>query len=70
VTTEQIAAEFEGPDIQEKIRLCVRQHIDTHAIQWVILGGDSLPGGRGIVPHRDTVHETMWGFADDIPTDI
>jgi len=54
----------------EKIRLCVREHIDNHGIQWVILGGDSLPGGKGVVPHRNTVHETMWGYEDDIPTDI
>jgi hypothetical protein len=70
VTTGQIAAKFEGPDIQEKIRLCVREQIDKHGVKWVILGGDSLLGGKGIVPHRNSVHTTMWGSEDDIPTDI
>jgi len=69
-TTEEIAKAYEGPDIQEKIRKCVRDHIDQHGIRWVILGGDSLPGGKGIVPDRDTRHHTMWGKEDDIPTDI
>ncbi len=70
VTTDEIESNFEGPDIQEKIRLCVRHHIDTHDFQWIILGGDSLPNGKGIVPHRNTVHKTMWGSEDDIPADI
>lgn len=70
VTTDEIDQSFEGPDVQEKIRKCVRHHIDTKGTRWVILGGDSQPGGKGLVPDRDTVHETMWGRTTDIPTDI
>jgi len=70
VTTAVIAKEYEGPDIQEKIRKCVRKHIDDHGTRWVVLGGDSLPGGEGVVPDRDTRHHNMWGKIDDIPTDI
>lgn len=70
VTTEEIAGSFEGPDLQEKIRRCVRRHIDKEGTRWVILGGDSQPGGKGVVPDRDTVHENMWGRKTDIPTDI
>jgi hypothetical protein len=49
VTTRQIDAKFEGPDIQEKIRRCVRKHVDDLGTQWIILGGDSQPGGKGHV---------------------
>lgn len=70
MTTAEIEKAYKGPDIQEKIRLCVRKHIDKHGTRWVILGGDSLPGGKGIVPDRDTVHQNMWGKKSDIPTDI
>ncbi len=68
ITTGQIDRDFTANSIQEKIRLCVRDHIDNHRTRWVILGGDSLPGGKGIVPggHR-TVHS---GEPDGIPTDI
>ena len=70
ITTAEIAKSYQGPDLQEKIRKCVRKHIDQHGTRWVILGGDSLPGGKGIVPDRDTQHHNMWGEIDDIPTDI
>lgn len=70
ITTDLIDAKFEGPDIQEKIRHCVRKHVDDLGTKWVILGGDSQPGGKGLVPDRDTVHQTMWGANKDIPTDI
>jgi hypothetical protein len=70
ITTELIDARFEGPDLQEKIRCCVRKCVDDLGAKWVILGGDSQPDGKGLVPDRDTVHKTMWGTNKDIPTDI
>jgi len=70
ITTQEIAETFKGVDIQEKIRVCVRKHIDDHGTRWVVLGGDSLPDGKGVVPDRDTRHKTMWGENNDIPTDI
>ena len=70
VTTQTIASDFPGVDIQDKIRNCVRHHIDTQSVRWVILGGDSLPNGGGLVPDRDTVQHSMAGRETDIPTDI
>ncbi len=67
ITVRQIARSYEADSIQEKIRLCVRDHIDNHATKWVVLGGDCLPNG-GLVPggHR-TVHAQERA---GIPTDI
>ena len=70
VTVKAIGEEMEGPDIQEKIRQYVQGAIAENGIRWVILGGDSLPGGKGLVPDRDTLHVSMWGRESDIPTDI
>ena len=68
VTVGQIEEEFEADSIQEKIRLCVRKHIDHHETRWVILGGDCLPGDKGRVPGgHNTVHRQE---PDGIPTDI
>jgi len=69
ITTEQIAEGFEGPDIQEKIRLCVREHIDKHGYHTVILGGDSS-GTGGLIPDRDTYHHNLWGMEKDVPSDV
>jgi len=79
ITTAEISKDYKGPDIQEKIRLCVREHIDKKGTKSIILGGDSLPQSKnskttvnnaGIVPDRDTIHVNMWGEKTDIPTDI
>lgn len=70
ITTEQINDRYDGKDLQEKIRRSVRNHTDNLETRWVILGGDSLPGGKGHVPHRDTVHKTMFGTYKNLPTDI
>jgi len=69
VDTDQIESDFEGADLQEKIRRCVRQQIDKHQARWILLGGDSTPTG-GLIPDRDTDHKNMWGTDQDIPTDI
>ncbi len=67
LTVAQIDETYEAPSIQEKIRLCVREHIEEHDTRWVLLGGDCLPDG-GLVPggHR-TVHSQE---RNGIPTDI
>ncbi|NIP93100.1 MAG: hypothetical protein GWO24_06435, partial [Akkermansiaceae bacterium] len=70
LTTGQIADRYEAPDLQEKIRRCVRNHVDHLGTRWIILGGDSEPGGQGMVPDRDTAHDTMWGRNNQIPTDL
>ena len=70
ISVADIDSYYKGVDIQEKIRLCVRDYIDNYGAKWVILGGDSLPNGKGVVPDRDTKHTTNMGKYTDIPTDI
>ena len=70
VSIQTIAEEEKGPDVQEKIRRFVQKKISEESIRWLILGGDSLPGGKGLVPDRDTFQSCMWGNEADIPTDI
>ena len=68
VTVSQISKQYKAGNIHEKIRLCVRDHIDNHGTRWVILGGDALPGGKGLVPGgHTTVHSRE---PRGIPTDI
>ncbi|MDF1745219.1 MAG: C25 family cysteine peptidase [Gimesia sp.] len=68
ITVQQIAKQYEAKSIQEQIRLCVCDHTDRHDTRWVILGGDSLPGGNGLVPGgHTTVHAQE---PEGIPTDI
>ena len=67
VTVSQIQKQYKAKNVQEQIRLCVREHIEKHGTRWVILGGDCEPTG-GIVPggHR-TFHAAE---RRGIPTDI
>ena len=68
LTVQEIAAGYEGQDIQQKIRAAVQDYIQHHGTRYVILGGDSAPGGTGLVPDRDTLHREM--RYRDIPTDL
>jgi hypothetical protein len=69
VTVARIDKQYKGGSIQEKIRLCVREHIEKHDTRWVILGGDCEPGGKGVVPGGHlTVHSGE--RSGPIPTDI
>lgn len=68
ITVQRIAQEYEADGIQEKIRLCVRDHIENQGTRWVVLGGDCLPGCNGLVPGgHTTVHAQE---RKGIPTDI
>jgi len=71
VTTEQIAASYPGADLPARIKACVLEHVADAGTRWVVLGGDSLPGGDGVVPDRDTPHR-IYGRQQyrDIPTDL
>jgi hypothetical protein len=69
VTTKEIAKNYKGKDIQQKIKACCLDHIKNHKTLWVVLGGDSLPGGKGLVPDRDTNHNSMLTYKD-MPADI
>ncbi|XAL99373.1 C25 family cysteine peptidase [Phycisphaeraceae bacterium D3-23] len=72
LTVQEIDAEYEGDDIQQKIRAAVQDYIENHGSKYIVLGGDSAPGtwpqGGGLVPDRDTVHRAM--RYRDIPTDL
>ncbi len=71
LTVKEIGDRYEGEDIQEKMRLAAVEHIEKQGTKWVILGGDSLPGGEGEVPDRDTPHVVMGRLRyDDIPSDV
>ncbi len=69
ITTDEIAKDYNGPDLQEKMRLCAREHIERKAFHSIILGGDS-EGDAGLIPDRDTFHQNMWGNDRDIPSDL
>lgn len=56
-------------DVQEKIRQYIHSQ-KNNSLKWVILGGDSLPGGEGVVPDRDTPHTAFGPPRLNIPTDI
>lgn len=68
VTVGQIEQDYPANNIQESIRRCVRDHIERVGSKWIVLGGDSLPGGTGLVPGgHTTVHSQE---RQGIPTDI
>ncbi len=69
LTVQAIAAKYPGRDRQAKIRAACLAHIGKDGTRWVILGGDSLPGGKGLVPDRDTPHRMAGKDYKDIPTD-
>ncbi len=84
LTVGRIAKDYKGKDIQQKIRAAVQAYIAKRGSKWIILGGDSTPGGKGVVPHRAT-HHSMLGRArtprfrgpgkmgtggPDLPTDL
>lgn len=84
LTVERIARQYKGKDIQQKIRAAVQACVAQRGTKWVILGGDSESGPKGVVPHRST-HHAMLGRArtprfpgpgkmgtggPDLPTDL
>jgi hypothetical protein len=72
VTVQHIKATYAGKDIQAKIQDCVKTHVASDGTKWIVLGGDSSPGGKGLVPDRDTSHNVrVYGMRyADIPTDL
>lgn len=67
LTVRQIARSYTANSIQEKIRLCVRQHIEQNGTRWVVLGGDCEPGGGSVPGGHTTYHRQE---PNGIPTDI
>ena len=71
LTVAHIDKTYPGQDVQAKIKACVKKHVDEQGTRWVVLGGDSLPGGKGLVPDRDTRHALGFRLRyADIPTDL
>lgn len=68
ITVKQISEQYKAESIQEKIRLCVRDHIDQFGTRWVVLGGDSLSGADGLVPGGHLTKHVQ--EPKGIPTDI
>ena len=67
LTVHTIAQTYSAATIQEQIRLCVRDHIETQGTRWVILGGDSQPDGGPVPGGHRTYHRLE---PNGIPTDI
>jgi len=68
VSLDTIAKEYEGADLQDKMKACITKHRTELGTKWVILGGDS---SKGTVPDRDTFHPmSRRMFYKDIPTDV
>jgi len=69
VTTEFIAANYSGNDIQEKIKNCVMDYATNRGTVWVLLGGDDT-----VVPDRNCYGwvDSSDGEIEDktIPTDL
>lgn len=68
ITVDQAAKDYPASNVQESLRLCVRDHIDHRSTRWVILGGDCLANGDGVVPAGHTTSHAMEPAG--IPTDI
>lgn len=70
ITTEYIAENYEGDDIQMKIRNCINDYYTNHHLTYVVLGGDD-----SVVPDRDAFAAAPSGGEDNtierhMPTDL
>lgn len=69
ITISSIQKNYNGADVQDKMRQCILKHGDANKTRWVILGGDSSPH-LPLVPDRDSKHLVYGSIAyDDIPSD-
>jgi hypothetical protein len=69
VSLSEIEDQFEGDDIQQKIRACCLKYVDEQGTRFIVLGGDSGQGASGVVPDRDTHHSDFYKY-ENIPTDL
>jgi len=55
VTVEEIAGNYGGCDLQEKIRNCIKDYNSKYGTDWVLLGGDTqvIPDRKAYVPLSD-----------------
>lgn len=69
VTTEFVAANYSGSDMQEKIKNCIIDYAANQGTVWVLLGGDDT-----VVPDRNCYGLVNPGFDqtedNTIPTDL
>lgn len=55
ITLEDIEANYQGVDTQEKIRNCIIDYYLNHGTEYVLLGGDTTDSsGNDFLPHRAT----------------
>ena len=65
VNTTHIANTYQGIDIQEQIRNCIRDYHDNKDIEYVLLGGDD-----SVVPDRNTTVNVSSYITFSMPTDL
>lgn len=65
MTKEDISANYEGDDVQMKIRNCITDYYNNHGLQFVVIGGDDT-----IVPDRDTYANVDGEVEKHMPTDL
>jgi hypothetical protein len=55
ITIEEIAPAYQGCDLQEKIRNCLKDYNSKYGTVWVLLGGDTdvIPDRKAYVPLSD-----------------
>ncbi len=74
ITREEIEANFDGADVQEKIRNAIIDAYQNNEISFVLLGGDSEPDNEenNRIPHRGfyvDIGDTSYNDPD-IPSDV
>ncbi len=69
ISTETVATDYSGIDLQEKIRNCISDYYHTHGLTYVLLGGDT-----DIIPDRKTwafdCEAGIYSDENDIPCDL
>ncbi len=65
ITTQRIGDEYQGPDLQAKIRACIRDQVANGGTTFVCLGGSDQ-----IVPDRDCYVIAGSLSTDSMPTDL
>ncbi|MFO7896571.1 MAG: C25 family cysteine peptidase [Candidatus Cloacimonadales bacterium] len=72
VLVGDIAEDYPGADLQEKIRNCIIDYYQNKNLQYAILGGDADPqnAADNIIPHRGFYGSVGDNVDNDIPSDL
>lgn len=70
VSVDDIAEQYDGVDLQDKIRNCIKDYYENNNLQYVLLGGDADGGNSGqcYVPCRGLACTEI--DENDIPADL